>query len=89
MKSKKSKLAIFGLVLGIISFLQLLGLEKAVLAIIVSSIALKEMSADNELSGKTFAYTGVILGTVYILVLAILTVVKGPDLLYLISNIKK
>jgi len=40
---KKSKWAIISLILGIVSFIQLLGIERAVLAVIFGILALKEI----------------------------------------------
>ena len=77
----KSKLAIVSFILGIFSFIQILGLEKAILSIVFGAVALKEILSDPELKGKNYAYLGIILGSLYILVLIGIMVVKGPEIL--------
>jgi len=79
--NQKSKLAIVSLVLGICSFIQLLGIEKAVLAIVFGNLALKEIN-QAQLTGKKNAYAGIILGSIYILVVVVMIFIKGP---YLVS----
>ncbi|OGS45577.1 MAG: hypothetical protein A2539_07055 [Elusimicrobia bacterium RIFOXYD2_FULL_34_15] len=77
----KSKLAILSFVLGLVSFLQLFGIEKAILAIIFGTIALKEIVSDQKLTGKNYAYSAIILGSLYILVIITFIIIKGPDML--------
>ncbi len=84
----KSKLAIASFILGIVSFIQLLGLEKALLAIIFGAVALRELSEVQELKGKNYAYAGIIFGSLYILILGIITIVKWPQIFELISKLK-
>lgn len=76
---KNSKLAIVSLVLGIFSFVHLLGVEKAVLAVVFGVLALKEI--DQTQRFKKFAYLGITLGIIYLLIIAIITTFYTPQLL--------
>jgi len=69
-----SKFAIIGLVLGIISFFNVLGIEKGVAAIVFSVLGLMEIKkSENTIKGKGMAVTGIVLGAVMI-VLAVIFV---------------
>jgi hypothetical protein len=74
----KSRVAVASLIVGIACFLNLLGIEKAIAAIILGAMGLKEISAE-EKAGKWFAYAGIILGSVYIITIAILLIIYGPQ----------
>jgi hypothetical protein len=84
----KSKLAVFALVTGIACFLNLLGLEKALVAIFLGTYALKEIAAENK-TGKKFAWAGIILGIAYIITITVIAIVKGPELISLLQSMKK
>lgn len=84
----KSKLAVASFVLGLVSFVHLFGLEKAVLAVIFGAISLKEISAGQQLNGKKYAYAAVILGSLYILIILILAVIKGPEMFNLLGKMR-
>jgi hypothetical protein len=84
---RKFPLAFASLLVGIVSFVQLFGLEKAVLAIILGALALKEVSPDQE-KGKTYAYAGIALGSVYVLILVAIAVIKGPAIIQHISKLR-
>lgn len=62
----KNKFAIVSLILGAVSFLQLFGAEKAILAIIFGILALKEIKSTPQVSGKNLAIIGIILSMIYI-----------------------
>ena len=83
----KSKLAVASLILGLLSFVQLFGIEKAVLAIVFGAIALKEIVSDSQLKGKNYAYTAIILGSIYIIIVIIMIIVRGPEMLKAASKI--
>ena len=68
---KRSNFALISLILGIVSFIQLLGVEKGILGIIFGIVALREMSRQPELKGRNLAIIGIVLGVVYIIVLCI------------------
>jgi len=85
---KKSKFAIVSLVLGIFSFIHLLGMEKAGLAIIFGFLALNEISKEPELKGKTQAWAGIILGTVTLVLTITLVSIKFPEFKQLLEKMK-
>ncbi|MEK6616750.1 MAG: DUF4190 domain-containing protein [Bacteroidota bacterium] len=84
----KSKLAIASFVLGLVSFVQLFGLEKAVLAVVFGAISLKEITDGQQLNGKKYAYAAIILGAAYILIILVLAIAKGPEMLKLLGKIR-
>lgn len=61
-KNILSEFAIASLVIGILSFISLGGIEKAVVAIVFGVLALKRMANENKLSGRRLATAGIILG---------------------------
>lgn len=67
-----SEFAIVSLVIGVLSFVQLLAIEKAFAAIIFGIIALSRIAKKPESKGKGLAVSGVALGLIYILVLSII-----------------
>ena len=83
--NQKSKLAIVSLILGICSFIQLLGIEKAVLAIIFGKMALKEIN-QAQLTGKKNAYAGIVLGSIYIFIVLVMMFVKGPYIMSFLTR---
>lgn len=82
---KRYPLAFTSLLLGIVSFVHLFGLEKAVLAVILGGIALRQAAPEQE-PGRKFAVIGVVLGSIYIAVLAVIAVQKGPAILALLHK---
>ncbi len=63
--SKVHELAIISLVVGILSFINLFGLEKALLAVILGIIALRRIAApESTAKGEGFAAGGIVLGGV-------------------------
>lgn len=64
----RSSFAIASIAIGICAFLQFLGAEKALLAIIFGILALREIK-EQELNGKYLAIAGIILGIIYIILL--------------------
>ena len=82
-----SRIAVLSLVAGILCFVQLLGIEKALMAVIFGTVALKDVR-DNQTGGKQYAYAAIGLGSLYILVLAVIAVVKGPSILSLIGKMR-
>lgn len=78
--------AVISFVLGIISFFQILGLERALLAVVFGVIALKKMNEDEKLKGRKFAYSGIILGIVYLIILCVIIIFKGSDILNILGS---
>jgi len=83
----KTKIAIISLAVGILSFLNLFGVEKAVLAILLGYIALKEVSSEQKKANK-LAFGGIILGIVYIVFLVTIFILKGSKIIELFTKIK-
>ena len=83
----KSKVAVLALVGGIACFINLFGIEKAALAITAGWLALKEIDLEAK-TGRYLAYAGIILGFLYIVVITILIIVKGPEFITMIQNLK-
>ncbi len=63
-----SEFAIASLAIAAISFINLAGMEKAILAIIFGILALKRMEKDGNLSGVKFARAGIILAFLSLLI---------------------
>lgn len=82
----KSKLALISLMLGIFSFVHLLGIEKAVLAVIFGTMALKE-SIQTTKSIK-IAWIGISLGLIYLVVIAVIATIYFPDMISLLKRLK-
>lgn len=79
-----SEFAIAGLTLGILSFIQLAGIEKAIAAIVFGILSLKRIAApQSEARGEGLAAAGIVLGIVYfiIAVIALFALIKNPALL--------
>ena len=82
-----SKLSSVSFSLGILSFVHLFELEKAVVAIILGASAIKDIAYEGK-RGKWMAYTGIVLACIYIIVLVIIAIVKGPDMFHMMGNMK-
>ena len=63
-----SELAIASLTIGILSFIQLFGLERSITAIVFGILALRRIKQDETQRGKKFAIAGIILGGIYTLI---------------------
>ena len=72
--------------MGIFSFVHLLGIEKAVLAIIFGTWALKE-SIDSKKSQK-IAWVGISLGLLYLVVIAVIVIFYFPKLASVLESLK-
>ena len=67
-KRKMSEFAIASLVMGVLSLITLMGIEKAIVAIIFGILALKRIyREEGQLSGKNLAVAGLVLGAFSIL----------------------
>lgn len=80
---RNSKLAIISLILGIFSFVHLLGVEKAVLSVVFGVLALKEIEQTQKF--KKFAYIGISLGIIYLLIIAVIVTFYSPKLLNILK----
>ena len=79
-KRGSSEFATASLVLGIMQFVRIFNVEKALLAIIFGIVALRKISASQELSGKNRAIAGVVLGVVGVVVTVVMTIVFWPKM---------
>lgn len=82
---KRYPLAVMSFVIGILSFVQLFGLEKAVIAVVLGKLALDD-ATQNTGKPRTMAAIGLALGVIYIVILAAIAVVKGPKILTMIKG---
>lgn len=83
-KGQLSELAIAALTLGIISFIQLGGIEKGIVAIVFGVLSLKKMAApESTLRGEGLAAAGIVLGIIYTIIatIALFTLVRNPELM--------
>jgi hypothetical protein len=83
---KKYPLAMASLIAGLLSFLQLFGLEKAVFAVVLGALALGQVVPGAE-QGKRYAYIGIALGTLYIITLLLILAMKGPGIVSMLKRI--
>lgn len=70
--------------LGIISFIQLAGIEKAIAAIVFGILSLKRIAApQSNCKGEGMAAAGIVLGIIYAVIagIALFALVKNPALL--------
>jgi hypothetical protein len=84
---KKYPLAFTSCILGLLSFVQFFGLEKAIFAVLLGGLALKEIIPGFE-KGKKYAYAGIILGSLYIAIIIVITIIKGPRIIELIGKLR-
>jgi len=82
----QSKLALVSLLLGIFSFIHLLGIEKAVLAVIIGTWALKE-SIRTPKSIK-LSWIGILLGLLYLVVVAVVIIFYFPKFVLILEKLK-
>jgi hypothetical protein len=73
---QKYAFATASLILGIVSFVNLLGFEKPILAIIFGWLALRTKPEPPLTEHRVWAKTGVVLGTIILIVVPILIIVN-------------
>lgn len=76
-----SEFAVASLVMGIMSFFNLFGLDKAIVAIVFGSIALARIGKNNFLKGKKIAISGIVLGVLSLILTVFLTVKYLPKII--------
>ena len=87
-KNIMSEFAIASLAIAIISFINLAGMEKAILAIIFGTLALKRMEKDDNLSGVKFARAGIIIGVLSIFITIQLLIRFYPKIKQIINQMQ-
>ncbi|MFH1046499.1 MAG: DUF4190 domain-containing protein [Candidatus Omnitrophota bacterium] len=83
-KARINEFAVAAFTLGVMSFIQLAGIEKAVGAIVFGVLALKKIAAaDNEQRGEGLAAAAIVLGVIYALIAVffLVTLFKNPEIL--------
>jgi hypothetical protein len=78
---KRSEFALVSFLAGIACFVNLLGMEKAILAVIFGTLAFKQLEKEPEKSGKWMAYAGTALGIAYLITIVVILIIKGPEIL--------
>ena len=86
---QKYAFATASLILGIVSFVNLLGLEKPILAIIFGWLALRTKPAPQLTEHRVWAKTGVVLGTIILIVVPTLIILNFHRLQELIDILSK
>ena len=86
---QKYAFATVSLILGIFSFVNLLGLEKPILAIIFGWLALRTTPAPALTQHRVWAKTGVVLGTIVLIVVPTLIILNFHQLQEFIEILSK
>jgi Na+/proline symporter len=79
-KGIMSEFAIASLVMGIVSFIQIFGMEKAIVAVVFGLLALKRINRNAPLQGRKLAIAGIILGVISVILTIIFTIKFFPQL---------
>ena len=87
-KNIMSEFAIASLAIAAISFINFAGMEKAILAIIFGTLALKKMKKDDNLSGVKFAKAGIILGVFSVLITVNLLIKYYPKIKQMVNQMQ-
>lgn len=86
---QKYAFATASLILGICSFVNLLGLEKPILAIIFGWLALRTTPAPQLIEHRVWAKAGVTLGTIVLIVVPVLIILNFNELRELVEILSK
>jgi len=86
---QKYAFATAALILGICSFVNLLGLEKPILAIIFGWLALRTKPAPQLTEHRVWAKTGVVLGTIVLIAVPVLIILNYNELREFIQILSK
>jgi hypothetical protein len=84
---KRNRLAIVALLLGIMSFINLFGLEKGIMAIVAGWMAILEIKEEPSFKGKGMAWAGIVLGAFSITMITLLVIWKGPQIFEFLKNL--
>lgn len=86
---QKYAFATAALILGIVSFVNLLGLEKPILAIIFGWLALRATPAPPLTEHRGWAKAGVVLGTIVLIVVPVLIILNFNQLREFVQILSK
>ena len=86
-KGRRDGLGIAALLVSLISFLALLGAEKAILAIVLGAVAMRE--ATQRSLARRLGIVSIVLGALFIVTVAVVLVVFREQFLQLIAALKK
>jgi hypothetical protein len=86
---QKYAFATASLVLGIASFVNLLGMEKAILALVFGWLALKQQPAPALGDRRAWAKTGVVLGALILIIVPVLLIAFFDHIRELIDVLEK
>ena len=76
-----SEFAIVSPVLGLLSFVTVFGLEKAIAAVVFGALALRRLGANQQVKGKALAWAGVFLGIIAAILIVLLAVIYAPQII--------
>jgi hypothetical protein len=85
---KKSEFAIASLIMGIVSFIQIINLEKAIVAIVFGVLALRSIAREPGTKGKKLAVAGMILGIIGVTLTSVMTVKYWPQMMEMGQRLK-
>lgn len=74
-KSIVNEFAIASLVMGILSFIHIAGIEKAIVAVVFGILAKKRINAAPGIKGKKLALSGIILGIISMILIIVFIVI--------------
>jgi len=84
-----SGLALASLVMGILSFVNVFGLEKSLAAVAFALLARRELAVRPEWRGKGLALTGLILGLAAVAATAVFLILYGQDLFQFLGRLSR
>ena len=79
-KQPISEFAVASLVLGIMQFIHIFNVEKALLAIGFGIFALKKIGQGEGVGGKKFAISGIVLGIIGVVATVVMTIIFWPQM---------
>ena len=88
---KKNPYAVAALLLGILSFIQILGIEKAVIAAGFGFLAIAQVKKNPggySKSSSAIASAGIILGAIYIITVGLLFYFKGNEIAHIVQKMR-
>ncbi|MCB4756673.1 MAG: DUF4190 domain-containing protein [Elusimicrobia bacterium] len=84
----KSEFAIASLIMGVLSFVHLMNLEKAIVAVLFGILAMRSIKRQPGLQGKGLAIAGVILGIIGITLTTVMTIKFWPQMMQMGQRLK-